>query len=194
MGLLSTPTVMQSSRYLNLFPSAMSNRIYFCNWIREPKITMNHVKSPLFLSVKVHCSEPPLYHEVLVWRVMQGCGGPIQKGLASYTTTMPLPAYDPVTKAVYSAQHAYSSCATCPRQGVISNIHHWALSGFLVQCSQRMCSNLGQVSILHYAAVIAASSSGKEDIEYIATLAIPYHHHHFHHHHCSYTCRNLHRR
>ena len=61
MGLLSTPTVMQSSRYLNLFPSAMSNRVYFCNWIREPKITMNDVKSPLFRGVKVHCSEPPLY-------------------------------------------------------------------------------------------------------------------------------------
>ena len=77
MGLLSTPTVMQSSRYLNLFsrylnlfPSATSNRVYFCNWIREPKITMNDVKSPLFRGEKVHCSEPPLY---LIRRVIS-CG------------------------------------------------------------------------------------------------------------------------
>lgn len=33
---------------------------------------------------------------------------PIQEGLASYTTTMPLQAYEPVTEAVYSAQCAYS--------------------------------------------------------------------------------------
>ena len=73
-----------------------------------------------------HCQTPPLgirsltsfsdrlcvgewsYHEDLVWRVLQGCGGPIQEGLASYTATMPLPAYEPVTVAVCSAQCAYS--------------------------------------------------------------------------------------
>ena len=58
VGLLSTPTAMQS------FPIPMPNRVYFCNWSREPNITMNYAKSPLFPSVKVHCSKPPLYKKL----------------------------------------------------------------------------------------------------------------------------------
>ena len=56
-GFTKHTKVTQCRRYLNLFPSATHNRVYFCNWTREPKITMNHVKSPLFRSVKVHCSQ-----------------------------------------------------------------------------------------------------------------------------------------
>ena len=63
-GFTKHTKVTQCRRYLNLFPSAMPNRVYFCNWTREPKITMNRVKSPLFRSVKVHCSKPP---PVEVW-------------------------------------------------------------------------------------------------------------------------------